>query len=59
MDIHMAEPLVPDPSTVKVEIAVGKLKSYKPPGTDQIPAKLIKAEGKTLCSETHKLIYCV
>jgi hypothetical protein len=36
MDIHMAEPLVPEPSLVKVEIAIGKLKSYKSPGTDQI-----------------------
>jgi hypothetical protein len=29
-DIHMAEPLVPEPSLVEVEIAIGKLKSYKP-----------------------------
>jgi hypothetical protein len=41
MDIHMAEPLVPEPSLVKVEIAIAKLKSYKSPVTDQIPAKLI------------------
>jgi hypothetical protein len=33
MDIHMAESLVPEPSLVKVEIAIGKLKSYKSPGT--------------------------
>jgi hypothetical protein len=33
MDIHTAEPLVPEPSLVKVEIAIGKLKSYKSPGT--------------------------
>jgi hypothetical protein len=26
-DIHTAEPLVPEPSLVKVEIAIGKLKS--------------------------------
>jgi hypothetical protein len=26
VDIHMAEPLVPEPSLVEVEIAVGKLK---------------------------------
>jgi hypothetical protein len=56
MDIHTAEPLVPKPSLVKVEIAVGKLKSYKSPGTDQIPAELIKAGGETLCSEIHQLI---
>jgi hypothetical protein len=34
MDIYTAEPLVPEPSLVKVEIAIGKLKSYKSPGTD-------------------------
>jgi hypothetical protein len=56
MDIQMAEPLAPEPSLVKVEIAIGKLKSYKYPGTDQIPAKLIKAGCETLCSEIHKLI---
>jgi hypothetical protein len=39
-----------------VEIAIGKLKSYKSPCTDQIPAKLIKAGGETLHSEIHRLI---
>jgi hypothetical protein len=47
---------VPEPSLVEVEIAIGKLKSYKFPGTDQILAKWIKAGGETLCSEIHKLI---
>jgi hypothetical protein len=56
MDIHTAESLVPEPSLVEVEIAIGKLKSYKSPGTDQIPAELMKAGGETLCSEIHKLI---
>jgi hypothetical protein len=56
MDIHTAEPLIPERSLVVVEIAIGKLKSYKSPGTDQIPAKLIKAGGETLYSEIHTLI---
>jgi hypothetical protein len=56
MDIHTAEPLVPEPSLVEVEIAIGKLKSCKSPGADQIPAELIKAGGETLCSEIHRLI---
>jgi hypothetical protein len=59
MDIHMAETLVPEPSLVEVEIAVGKLKSYKSPGTDNIPAELIKVEGETLYSEIHVLICCI
>jgi hypothetical protein len=45
MDVHTAEPLMPAPSLVKVEIAIGKLKSCKSPCIDQIPAKLIKAGG--------------
>jgi hypothetical protein len=56
MDIHTAAPLVPEPSLVKVEIAIGKMKNYKFPGTDQNPAELIKAGGETLCSEIHRLI---
>jgi hypothetical protein len=43
MDIQTAEPLVPEPRIVERKIATGKLKSYKSPGTDQIPAQLIKA----------------
>jgi hypothetical protein len=56
MDIYMAEPLLPERSLVEVGTAIGKLKSYKSPGTDQILAELMKAGGKTLCSEIHKLI---
>jgi hypothetical protein len=33
----MAEPLAPEPSAFKVELAIEKLKSHKSPGTDQIP----------------------
>jgi len=37
-EIHTAEPLVPEPSAFKIELAIGKLKSHKPPGIVQIPA---------------------
>jgi hypothetical protein len=45
--IRTAESLVPEPSLVKVEISIGKLESFKSPGTDKIPAELIKAGGGT------------
>jgi hypothetical protein len=54
--MHMAEPFVPELSASEVEVAIGKLKSYKSPGVDQVPAELIQAEGETLRSEIHKLI---
>jgi hypothetical protein len=33
-----------------------KLKSHRSPGIDQIPAELIKAGGRIIRSEIHKLI---
>jgi hypothetical protein len=60
MDIHTAEPLVPpELSLVEVEVAIGKLKSYKSPGTDQILAELMKAASETLYSEIQRLICCI
>jgi hypothetical protein len=58
MDIQ-AGPLVPEPSLVEVEVAIGKLKRYQSPSTDQISAELIKAGGETLYSEIHRLICCI
>jgi hypothetical protein len=47
---------VPEPSASEVEIATDKLKSHKSPGIHQIPTVLIKAEGRKIRSEIHKLI---
>jgi hypothetical protein len=60
-EIHTAEPLVSEPSSSDVLIAIEKLKRYKSPGTDQSPAELIQAGGggDTLRSESHKLINCI
>jgi hypothetical protein len=55
----MAEPLVSGPSHLEVEIAIAKLKKYKSPGSDQIQAELIQAEGEILLSVIHKLINSV
>jgi hypothetical protein len=58
-EIRTAEPLVPEPSSSEVKIAIEKLKRYKSPGIDQSPAELIQAGGNTLHSEIHKLINCI
>ena len=42
---------MPDPSALEQEMATEKLKRHKSPGTDQIPAELIKARGRTIFSE--------
>jgi hypothetical protein len=55
-EIHTAEPLVPEPSSAEVEVAIRKMIRYKAPGSDQILAELIQAGGGgTLHSEIHKL----
>jgi hypothetical protein len=41
IEVHMAEPLAPGPSSCEVEIAITELKKYISPGSDQIPAELI------------------
>jgi hypothetical protein len=38
IEVHMAESLVPGPSRLEVETAKAKLKKYKLPDSDQIPA---------------------
>jgi hypothetical protein len=43
--VHGAEPLVPGPSHLEVEIAFAKLKKFNSPGSDLIPAELIQAVG--------------
>jgi hypothetical protein len=58
IEVHGAEPLVPGPSRLEAEIAIAKLKKYKSPGSDEIPAELIQAGGKNVnvCnSRTHSV----
>jgi hypothetical protein len=56
MEIHTAEPLVPQPSPSEVDIATAKLERYRPSGTIQIPPELIHAGSEKLYSENHNLI---
>jgi len=58
-EIHTAEPLVPEPGAFELEMAIKKLKSHKSPGIIQIPAEMIKAGGRTICYEIHKLIISI
>jgi hypothetical protein len=58
-EVQTAEPLVPEPSAFESEMAIGKLKIHKSPGIDQIPAELIKAGGRIIRYEIHKLIISI
>jgi hypothetical protein len=44
-EIQTAEPFVLEPSMSEAEVAIGKLKRYKSPSADQIPAELSQAVG--------------
>jgi hypothetical protein len=44
IEIQTADPLVPGPSHLEVEISIAKLKKYKSPGSDQILAELYQAD---------------
>ena len=55
-EIHTAEPLEPELSVFKDEMVFEKLKRNNSQRTDQVPAELIKAGGRIIRSEIHKLI---
>jgi hypothetical protein len=55
-EMHTVEAFVPEPSSSEAEVAIGKLKRYKTPGDDQIPAELFQAGWRTWRSEIHNLI---
>jgi hypothetical protein len=50
---------LPQQSALEVDLAIEKLKGLKSPGTDQIPAELIKAGGIKIRSKIHKLIVSI
>jgi hypothetical protein len=43
MKMYAVEPLVPEPSYFDVETNIARIKRYKLPVIDQIPAELIRA----------------
>jgi len=56
VEIHTAEPLVPEPSAFEFEMVIAKVKRHKSPGIVEIPAELIKSGGRMIRYEIHKLI---
>jgi hypothetical protein len=41
IEVHVAEPLIPGPSHLEVEIAIAKLKKYNSPGSNLIMGRII------------------
>jgi hypothetical protein len=56
VEIHNAVLLVSNSGPHDVEIAIAKLKKYKLPSSDQIPAEFIQAVGDALRSKFYKVI---
>jgi hypothetical protein len=54
IEMHTAEPLVPDLSAFGFEICIVKFEKVKLPGSDQILAQLIQAGGESSLSDIHK-----
>jgi hypothetical protein len=59
IEVHTAEPLVPEPSAFEVEMAIEKLKKHKSPCINLIPAQLVKAGSRIIRPEIHKLIISI
>jgi hypothetical protein len=57
IEVHTDEPSVRGPSGLEVEISIAKLKKYKSPGSEHIPAELIQEGGEILLSAIHKYIF--
>jgi len=54
-EINTAERRTLEPSVFEVQLAIKKLIRHKLPGTDQVPAELIKVGGRTILYEIHNL----
>jgi hypothetical protein len=56
IEMHTAEPLVSEPSSVEVRIAIKNQKRCNSSGIDQITVELFQARVNILYSEIHKLL---
>jgi len=48
---------MPEPSAFEIELVIEKLKSHKSPGSDQIPAELIKAGVEKFATRSINLLF--
>jgi hypothetical protein len=55
IEINTAQPFIPEPRPLDVQISIAELKKYRSPSSDQISAEVVQAGGETLRSEIHKL----
>jgi len=58
-EIHTTQPLLPKLSAFKNELPIKELRRHKTPGINHIPAEVIKAGGRTIHSELHKVIHSI
>ena len=52
-EVYTAEPDIPEPSPIELELTIKKLKRHKATGIDRIPSELIQAGGGKLYDEIH------
>jgi len=55
-EIHTAEPLVHEPSSFEIEVAIERPIRQNTPRIDQIPAQFIEPGGRVIPSEMHELL---
>ena len=58
-EVYTAEPDIPEPSLIELELAKENLKWHKATGVDHIPSELIQAGGGKLYEVIHKLIVLI
>ena len=59
IQIQTAEPSTPEPTLLEDEMAIEKLKNYKSPDIDQIPAELIQDGENSLLTEIYILVLAI
>jgi hypothetical protein len=59
VQIHTAEPLVPESSTFEFQMVIEKIKRRNSPSIDQMPAEFLTAGGRRICLYTKIFLICL